>query len=246
MYSVTLRIAALLIVPAMVALPAHSQPSLPTCPGQAPDTFLQWARKASVPVTTTGFRDLQSLRKSIGAARVVSLGEAARRVQEFYEVRTRMLKFLVGEMGFTALAMETGFAEAIKVNDYILGRLDAPSNWQDWFTFGFGDEIETQAMIRWMRHYNDDPGHTRKLHFYGIDAMVPYSSPETALHEVFAYLDKVDPAFFSSPTRGDLEALVRSSAVPAVAVQTWRNHFGLMQRFPRRTGTLTQQESPTC
>ncbi len=196
------------IILPLAAQTVCSQTFLPTCPDQAPETFLNWAKRAAVPLTTE-FGDFQRLRKSIGTARVVGVGEAARRVQEFYEIRTRMLKFLVKEMGFTALAMETGFAEAIKVNDYILGYTGEPSNWQDWFTFGFGDEIETQAMIRWMRQYNEDPRHSRKIHFYGIDVMVPYSNPETALKEAFTYLDKVDPAFISSPIRRDLEGLVR-------------------------------------
>jgi len=62
-----------------------------------------------------------------------------------------VFRFLVEEMGFTALAMETGFAEASRVNDYLLGRTDEPRRWQDWFTFGFGDEAELQALLRWMR-----------------------------------------------------------------------------------------------
>ncbi len=202
-----------LVLLCVVGVASCGQSVSSACPDQAPTAFLNWAKKTAVPLASAGsandFRDLRSLQNSIGGARVVGLGEAARRVQEFYEVRTRLLKFLIQDVGFTGLAMETGFAEATKVNDYVLGRIGEPANWQNWFTFGFGDEVETKAMIRWMRQYNEDSRHRRKIHFYGIDVMVPYSSPETALNEVFAYLDKVDPAFISSPTRRDLQALVR-------------------------------------
>jgi erythromycin esterase len=212
MHSPFFKIAALVVIVSLVAPTGSGQVILPTCPDQAPDAFLKWAKQTAVPLASTGspndFRDLRSLRKAIGEARVVGLGEAARRVQEFYEVRTRLLKYLVEELGFTGLAMETGFAEAIKTNDYVLGRIGEPANWQDWFTFGYGDELETQAMLRWMRQYNQDSHHVRKIHFYGVDVMVPYSSPETALNVTFTYLDKVDPAFVSSPTRRDLEDLV--------------------------------------
>ena len=197
----------------VVGWPARGQSVSSACPDQAPTAFLNWAKKTAVPLVSIGspddIRDLRSLRKAIGGARVVGLGEAARRVQEFYEVRTKLLKFLVEDMGFTGFAMETGFAEAIKVNDFVLGRIGEPANWQDWFTFGFGDELETQAMLRWMRQYNQDSRHVRKIHFYGIDVMVPYSNPVTALTVAFAYLDKVDPTFVSSPTRRDLQALVQ-------------------------------------
>lgn len=142
------------------------------------------------------------------------------------------LKFLVEELGFTGLAMETGSAEAFKINDYVLGRIDEPANWREWFTFGFGDEIETQKMVRWMRQYNEDPRHSRKIHFYGIDVMVPYSNPETALKEAFAYLDRVDPAFISSPTRRDLQALVQkflgSGGNRANMEKSFRAYLGLL------------------
>jgi erythromycin esterase len=206
------RIAALVVVLALVASTGRGQVILPICPDQAPDEFLKWAKQTAVPLapseSANDFRDLRSLRKAIGGARVVGLGEAARRVQEFYELRTRLVKFLVEDLGFTGIAMETGFAEAIKANDYVLGRIAEPANWQDWFTLGFGDELETQAMLRWMRQYNQDSRHLRKIHFYGVDVMASYSNPETALNVAFAYLDQVDPAFVSSPTRMNLQALV--------------------------------------
>ena len=197
----------------IVGSPGRGQSVSSSCPDEAPKEFVNWVKQTAVPLSSgsaSDLRDLRSLRKAIGGARVVGLGEAARRVQEFYELRTRLLKFLVEDLGFTGLAMETGFAEAIKANDYVLGRIPEPANWQDWFTFGWGDELETQAMLRWMRQYNQDSRHVRKIHFYGIDVMVPYSNPETALNVAFAYLDKVDPTFVSSPTRRDLQALVQT------------------------------------
>jgi len=183
------------------------------CQEQAPEAFTKWVRQAAVPLDTGGRstrdRDLEVLKHAAKSARIVALGEAARRVEEFYQLRSRLLRFLVEQMGFTAFAMESGFAEGIKINDYLLGRTGEPANWQDGFTFGFGDETETQALFRWMRQYNDDLRHRRKLHFYGIDVMVPYSSPQTALNIAFAYLDRVDPAFISSRTRTDLESSVQ-------------------------------------
>ena len=218
MFPRSLTIAALLVLAAFGALAQDPQGSvsadaLAVCSEQAPAAFVNWARKASFPLATAegtaDSRDLEFLRKSIGRARIVAIGDAARRVQEFYSFRSRLVKFLVEQMGFTAFAAETGFSEAIPVNDYLLGRKPEPSRWQDWFTFGFGDEAEFQSLLRWMRHYNDDPGHVRKLHFYGIDVMVPYSNPRTALDAAFTYLDRVDPAFASTPIRNELQTQVQ-------------------------------------
>lgn len=177
------------------------------------DAFVAWAAKNAIPVTTTepgkGFKDLQPIKKMIGKARVVALGESLHGVHEFYQVRHRLLEFLVEEMGFTAFAMETGFAEAVKINDYVLGRVDEPERWQhNWFTWGFGNEQELLALVRWMRRYNENPQHTRKLHFYGIDVAVSYSSPLAAIEGALTYLDKVDPDYAAFARRQSVLPLV--------------------------------------
>jgi len=183
------------------------------CSEQAPEAFVAWAKHNAVRITTTepgnDFRDLQPLKKIVGNARVVALGESVHMAHEFYQVRHRLLQFLVEEMGFTAFAMETGFAEAVKINDYVLGRVNEPERWQhNWFTWGFGYEEELLALVRWMRRYNEDPRHTRKIHFYGIDLAVPYSSPLTAIDGALTYLDKVDPEYATSMRSQKLLPLV--------------------------------------
>lgn len=167
---------------------------------QRSEAFVRWARENAIPITTTepgeGFYDLQPLKKLIGKARVVGLGESIHRAHEFHRVRHRLLEFLVAEMGFTAFAMETGFAEAVKINDYVLGHIEEPERWQhNWVTWGLGYEEEFLALVRWMRHYNQDPRHPRKLRFYGIDVAVSYSSPLAALKGALSYLETVDPEY---------------------------------------------------
>ena len=44
-------------------------------------------------------------------------------------------------------------------------------------------------MIQWMRRYNADPGHTRKVKFYGFDMQ----SAARAAKVTLAYLRSVDP-----------------------------------------------------
>lgn len=181
------------------------------CTDSAPAAFLAWTKKHALTLKTLDpgapMRELSPLRSVAGEARVVGLGESARRVHEFYQLRSRLFRFLVEEMGFTALIMETGFAEASILNEYVLGRIEEPVQWQEGFTFGFGDEKELQALLRWMRTYNQDSRHARKVHFYGMDSMVVYSNPATALKKAFSYLDRVDNSFRSSPIRSELLAI---------------------------------------
>jgi erythromycin esterase len=55
------------------------------------------------------FSDLEPLRDIVGDARAVSIGESTHRMHEFYQLRHRMIRFLVRELGFTAHIMESGF-----------------------------------------------------------------------------------------------------------------------------------------
>src|SRR5262245_59933989 len=53
--------------------------------------------------------------------RVVAVGESVHAAHEFYEVRHRLIRFLVERMDFTTVVWESGFPEGFLVDDYIRG-----------------------------------------------------------------------------------------------------------------------------
>jgi erythromycin esterase len=53
------------------------------------------------------------------------------------------------------------------------------------------------ALLRWMRDYNQNPTHTRKLKFYGFDMQ----TPGLAESNVLDYLRRVDPEIVNEATR---------------------------------------------
>ena len=65
--------------------------------------------------------DLLPLESAIGAARVVALGEPTHGVHEPLAFRNRLFRFLVERMGFTAIALESGFTESISARSFIEG-----------------------------------------------------------------------------------------------------------------------------
>ena len=133
-----------------------------------------WAKQHAIPITTVepshGFADLQALKTTIGHARIVALGESAHEVHEFRAFRNRLLEFLVQEMGFTAIAVETGFSEGVEVDDYVAGRSVGSANLaQRVFMWSPQGDTENLELIEWMRRYNSQPSTARKIRFYGID-----------------------------------------------------------------------------
>src|SRR4051794_4032483 len=80
------------------------------CALHAQTEVTSWIRANAVPLKTVearhGFDDMQPLRRIIGDARIVSLGEATHGSREFFQLKHRMLEFLATEMGFTIFSIE--------------------------------------------------------------------------------------------------------------------------------------------
>lgn len=135
--------------------------------------------------------DLASI---VGDAHVVALGENNHYIAEFGALRARVVRFLVHELGFQVVAMESGFSEGHVVDAWLSRKQEEPNRAGQLqlgdiadvgFTFRFGDPAETQAMLRWIREYNEQGG---SLHFAGLDIPGSGGSPASALHRVGRYL----------------------------------------------------------
>ena len=48
------------------------------------------------------------------------MGEATHGTHEFFQLKHRMLEFLVERMGFTVFGIEANWPESLAVNDYVL------------------------------------------------------------------------------------------------------------------------------
>jgi erythromycin esterase len=179
---------------ACASLIACAQPGVATSEqaAVAPPELDAWIASHEIPLTTVeaghGFADLAALSAQIGDARVVGLGEATHGSREIFQLKHRLIEYLVTQRGFTTLAFEAGFAEAQDVDDYVItGRGDperaiAGLGYWPWMT----DEV--RDLVVWMRTYNRT--HSRKVHFVGFDMQVP----DRAERDVLAYLERVDPA----------------------------------------------------
>src|SRR5262245_1416104 len=77
----------------------------------ASDAMLRrWIERQSVPLTSTNpaapLDDLRPLRRSIGAAQLVGLGESVHGAAEELALKHRVLRLLVEELGFRSVAWE--------------------------------------------------------------------------------------------------------------------------------------------
>jgi erythromycin esterase-like protein len=148
--------------------------------------------------------DVTPLIDLVGDAKVVALGEAAHNIEDFLQVRNDLLRVLVTQCGFTAVVMESGFAEGLAVDAYVQGGAgDADRVARESIGYRFGECAPAVEQLTWMREHNaSDHGAHAPVHWYGMDLPGDSTSPEPALR---ACLSRIAPA------AGDLELLRRSS-----------------------------------
>lgn len=136
----------------------------------------------------------------IGDARIVLIGESSHGTAEFYQARAEITKWLIEEKGFCAVAAEADWPDAYRVNRYVRGGHDD----------GTADTTATQALggferfpawmwrnvvvrefVEWLRENNQRCSRQNRPQagFYGLDLY----SLHRSMHEVIAFLDKVDP-----------------------------------------------------
>lgn len=153
--------------------------------------IISWIQKHAVPIrhveAGNGYEDLQPLKEILKDVKVVGLGEATHGTREFFQIKHRLLEFLVKEMGYTGFAMEAPYFACKPINDYILhckGDLSTVLTGQGYVVW---DTEEMVAMIQWMRSYNQNLPVERQVKFYGLDL----AYHEIGRKEVLSYLERV-------------------------------------------------------
>ena len=171
----------------------------------AKEESLAWAKRSLLPLTSVApsldWGELSPIGQMIGDASIVALCEAEHFVAEPLEYRNRLLQYLVQEKGFTAVAIESGIVESRALHEYARGGVgDAESVVAAGCSWGFDRLPQNRALVQWLREYNSDPGHPRKVNVYGFDVAGSPGNPtanrglETALVETLSYLARVDAA----------------------------------------------------
>jgi erythromycin esterase len=161
----------------------------------APAAVVSWVREQAIPLASVepgrGFDDMKPLRSVIGRARIVALGEATHGSREFFQMKHRMLEYLVSELGFTVFAIEASFPESEAVNDYVMTGQGDPAAALAGLHFWTWDTEEVRDLIEWMRRWNADPAHRRKVSFYGFDMQFSVEASASLVR----FLERADPGY---------------------------------------------------
>jgi len=151
---------------------------------------IAWLDEHVVPLTGCeaehGFEDLAPLAAVIGDARIVGLGESTHGTHEHFQMKHRLVEYLVEELGFSWFAIEASTPEAHRLDAYVLGGDGDPEELIRGMYFWTWTTEEVLAMVEWMRAHNARSDH--KIHFTGFDMQ----TPDVAADEVVRFLREVE------------------------------------------------------
>jgi erythromycin esterase-like protein len=181
------------------------------------DAARSWLKANAIRLSTVeaghGFSDMQPLKKIVGDARIVSLGEATHGSREFFQLKHRMLEFLATEKGFTIFSIEANMPEAYRLNDYVLNGTGDPATLIKGMYFWTWNTEEVFDMVLWMREFNKSG--KGRVQFTGFDMQ----TPDVAAGIVSDFVAKVD-SDYAAPLRQAINQVKSSAGGPSFGVAT--------------------------
>lgn len=111
--------------------------------------------------------DLSKISDLVGSAKLVGLGEATHGSKEFFQIKHRLIRFLVEKMGFDTVVMECPKERAKSIDEYIKTDGKSRNEVLNGLTYEVWRTQEVLDLINWLREFNEKSD--RKVSFYGCD-----------------------------------------------------------------------------
>ena len=165
----------------------HEQSSL--------EAEIAWLQKHAAPLATADpdvpDEALAVLKETVGDARLVGLGEATHGTAEFWQIRQKITRYLVEEMGFEAILFEAPLPNGLHLDRFVTEGIGTAEEAHR--RLGYWRYQEMRDLIEWVREYNLERSPTAPpLRFLGYDCAYLAWTETTLL--IAEYLTLVDQA----------------------------------------------------
>lgn len=172
------------------------------CPPEVTAWLLDHALPFDSTNPTAQLDDLEPLRAIIGAARIVALGEQTHGTKEFFEMKHRIFRFLVEEMGFRLLGFEADWCGLIELNTCLLPAGPPIETAFRNLVYWTWQTEEVMSLLRWMRAFNESNPVGAPVQLVGLDFSA--QTPKPLVLKVDAYLGRIAP-----DTAADVRSILR-------------------------------------
>lgn len=114
--------------------------------------------------------DLEILDDLVGDTQVVALGEITHGAKEVFELKNRMIRYLVQNRGYDVFSMEENEPECYAINQNVLvnGEDNIEEQMKRYFIWPWQTK-QVEAMLKWMKNYKQGGG---KIQFTGFDKQI--------------------------------------------------------------------------
>lgn len=140
--------------------------------GSPPQSVTAWVRHHATPLDTTDLArpldDLAALRRSVGDAQIVGLGESVHGAAQELRLKARTVRLLVEQLGFRSIAWEDQWTTGVQVNEFLrtgTGDPDAIAGQ----LFGQWQTREVADLLQWLRDFNAGRADRDKVQFVGVE-----------------------------------------------------------------------------
>ncbi len=156
-----------------------------------PEALVDWVKDNVYSIKSTDpdtyKKDLLFLNKVIDDEKLILLGEGTHGTKEFFEIKDKIVRYLLTQKKFSKLGIEYDLVKGTKVNEYIHGaELDLYEALNEQRGWVWNTE-EIANMIKWMRTYAAKGG---KIEYSGIDVFRLIESANEAV--IFLEKNKVE------------------------------------------------------
>jgi len=208
---------------------------------------ITWLKQNAIPIQSlksgNSFNDLMAMKNVLQDVQIIGLGEATHGTKEFFQMKHRMIEFLVKELGFKILAMEFNYLGAENINNYILnGKGDVYSALRSQGLMVWNTE-EIIEMLEWLRNYNQTVSDDKKVIVKGLDTRCNYLGDNFII--ISDYFKKVDPKN-AEQTDSLLKTMKKmdQGLTQGINVDSSKNEFlKLLSSLIIRRGDFIQQSS---
>ncbi|PSQ16978.1 succinoglycan biosynthesis [Halobacteriales archaeon QS_8_69_26] len=166
--------------------------------GSVAERLREYAEPLDGTDPSTAVDDLAFLDDALEDRRILGMGEATHGTREFFQLKHRLLRYLVLELDCRTFAWEANFSETLAIDRYVRRGEGDPVEAIDGVHFWTWDTEEVLAMVEWIRSFNEDRDPEDRVRFYGVDMQFS-GGPARALRE---YLDEADPDFLADVEAG--------------------------------------------
>jgi len=141
-----------------------------------------------------GEGELDEIVELVAHKRLVLLGESSHGTHDFYDLRASITRRLIAKHGFSAVAIEGDWPDALRVDRYVRGHggdddtAEAALRGFERFPRWMWRNEDVERFVTWLHDHNADMPAEQRCGFYGLDLYSLHAS----MHAVLQYLEDND------------------------------------------------------